>query len=262
MKGRNAIGVRPAAVAGLFYPADPEILAAQVNGLLAAATAGGAPPKAVIVPHAGYVYSGPVAAAAYGCLRAVRETISRWSHQGFHYQHFGRLYAEVEVALYRGHGRSAWRLVEAGWGDLAASMIQRIEMVLVQSHDLRGRATLAAAARENDRRFQAGLMARAETDARTLGRSGSRWSRGLAAMLSAGVAALGGDADGARARLVAAGGHFEAAAMAVHRAVARRRLAELEADDSGIAAADRELEELGIRNPRAMADVFAPGRWF
>ncbi|MEE8524939.1 MAG: AAA family ATPase [Thermoanaerobaculia bacterium] len=191
----------------------------------------------------------------------VRETISRWSHQGFHYQHFGRLHAEVEVALYRGRGRSAWRLVETGWGDLAGSMIQRIEMVLVQSHDLRGRATLAAAARENDRRFQAGLVVRAETDARTLERSGSRWSRGLAAMLRAGVAALGGAGDRARGRLVDAEGHFEAARMKVHRAVARRRLAELRADVSGIGEADRELENLGIRNPRSMADVFAPGPW-
>lgn len=163
--------------------------------------------------------------------------------------------------LYRGRGRSAWRLIEARWGDLAESMIQRIEMVLVQSHDLRGRATLAAAARENDRRFQAGLLARAETDARTLDRSGSRWSRGLAAMLRAGAAALGGDGDRAGERLADAETHFTAAEMQIHQAIARRRLAELRADDSGVAAADRKLADLGIRNPESMAGVFAPGRW-
>jgi tetratricopeptide (TPR) repeat protein len=186
---------------------------------------------------------------------------SRWSQEGFHDLHFGRLHAEVELALYRGHGRAAWRLAESGWAELAESMIQRIEMVLVQSHDLRGRATLAAAARESDRRFRAGLTARVDGDARVLERSGSRWSRGLAAMLRAGVAAAGGDGDRARARLAEAETHFEAASMAVHLAVARRRLAELGGDAAGLAAADRQLEEAGIRDPVRLADVFAPGRW-
>jgi len=56
--------VRPAAVAGSFYPSDPAALRAMISRLLADAPAG-APPKALIAPHAGYVYSGPVAAAAY-----------------------------------------------------------------------------------------------------------------------------------------------------------------------------------------------------
>lgn len=62
--------VRPPAVAGRFYPAEPERLAADVRHYLNAAQAPEdclAPPlvKAVIVPHAGYVYSGPIAASAY-----------------------------------------------------------------------------------------------------------------------------------------------------------------------------------------------------
>ena len=73
--------VRPAAVAGSFYPDDARVLAAVVEDFLAEAAeaaetaevapvAPAAPPKAVIVPHAGYVYSGPVAACAYARLRA------------------------------------------------------------------------------------------------------------------------------------------------------------------------------------------------
>jgi AmmeMemoRadiSam system protein B len=62
MNGR----IRPPAVAGLFYPADPAELSATVDGLLAAANGGtGCVPHAIVAPHAGYVYSGPVAAAAY-----------------------------------------------------------------------------------------------------------------------------------------------------------------------------------------------------
>ena len=56
--------VRPAAVAGSFYPGDPDGLRETVCRLLAAAP-GGTRPKALIAPHAGYVYSGPVAASAY-----------------------------------------------------------------------------------------------------------------------------------------------------------------------------------------------------
>lgn len=59
------------AVAGLFYPADPEELRETVRGLLAGASTAGDPPgpvRAVIAPHAGYVYSGPVAAGAFARL--------------------------------------------------------------------------------------------------------------------------------------------------------------------------------------------------
>ena len=70
--------VRPAAVAGSFYPEAPTRLAAQVRACLASATSTpGAPPKAVIVPHAGYVYSGPVAAAAYARLASLHDVVTR-----------------------------------------------------------------------------------------------------------------------------------------------------------------------------------------
>ena len=62
-KGEQAAKVRPPAVAGAFYPSDPAELARVIDGFLAKATA---PPVdnliALIAPHAGYPYSGPVAA--------------------------------------------------------------------------------------------------------------------------------------------------------------------------------------------------------
>ena len=62
--------VRPAAVAGYFYPADPIELADAVRDMLGQVQAPPAshPPKVIIVPHAGYVYSGPVAATAYHAI--------------------------------------------------------------------------------------------------------------------------------------------------------------------------------------------------
>jgi AmmeMemoRadiSam system protein B/AmmeMemoRadiSam system protein A len=68
-------------VAGTFYPSDPVALARMVDGDLARVPTpvpGGAPtPKALIVPHAGYVYSGPTAAAGYARLVPARGTIRR-----------------------------------------------------------------------------------------------------------------------------------------------------------------------------------------
>ena len=62
--------VRTPAVAGLFYPGEAEVLRENVRRLLRDNPATGAAPKAVIVPHAGYVYSGPVAARAGQHLEA------------------------------------------------------------------------------------------------------------------------------------------------------------------------------------------------
>jgi hypothetical protein len=65
------LNVRPAAVAGTFYPSSPSDLARQVDAMLGAANSprADATPKALIVPHAGYIYSGPVAASAYATVR-------------------------------------------------------------------------------------------------------------------------------------------------------------------------------------------------
>ncbi len=102
-------GTRPPAVAGSFYPADPKQLRTMVDGFLAAAHAdseqpttpgmeevelrratAGIPeveqrreqlpeqqPKAVIAPHAGYIYSGPVAASVYARLKPLRGRVTR-----------------------------------------------------------------------------------------------------------------------------------------------------------------------------------------
>lgn len=71
-------GVRPAAVAGSFYPVSPAVLARDLRSLLAEAPpAAGFRAKAIIAPHAGYVYSGPIAASVYAPLHALRESIRR-----------------------------------------------------------------------------------------------------------------------------------------------------------------------------------------
>jgi len=75
--------VRQPAVAGAFYPGQAAPLASTMASLLAAARAEQpnpatpATPKVLIVPHAGYIYSGPMAARAYVQLDSVRDAIRR-----------------------------------------------------------------------------------------------------------------------------------------------------------------------------------------
>ena len=71
VRGAASPKVRLAGVAGSFYPADPKALSATIDEMLARATPPPiiAPILAVVAPHAGYQYSGPVAAYTYAALK-------------------------------------------------------------------------------------------------------------------------------------------------------------------------------------------------
>lgn len=70
--------IRQPAVAGTFYSADPQQLAADLRRMLESVTGPRQrAPKAMIAPHAGYVYSGPIAATAYARLKEAHRDISR-----------------------------------------------------------------------------------------------------------------------------------------------------------------------------------------
>lgn len=75
------LNIRPAAVAGAFYPAQPAALHQMLDACFDAAQSATLEPaqhlKALIVPHAGYIYSGPIAASAYALLRPLRGLIRR-----------------------------------------------------------------------------------------------------------------------------------------------------------------------------------------
>src|SRR4051812_42409057 len=70
---------RPAAVAGSFYPAEASELSSLVDRLLAGARPLAMPSKAkaLIAPHAGYAYSGPIAASAFACWAGWPDGIRR-----------------------------------------------------------------------------------------------------------------------------------------------------------------------------------------
>lgn len=79
METRRSHSIRPPAVAGMFYPGEPNELDRTVRTLLAAVSPVSTflPPKAIIVPHAGYLYSAPIAASAYARLAPLADTVRR-----------------------------------------------------------------------------------------------------------------------------------------------------------------------------------------
>jgi hypothetical protein len=71
------MNIRPAAVAGAFYPAQAQALRKMIAECFDAAKHVPLRPKALIVPHAGYIYSGQIAASAYALLEPLRAMIRR-----------------------------------------------------------------------------------------------------------------------------------------------------------------------------------------
>lgn len=75
---RELGGVRGASAAGLYYPREPEGLRSALHALLGDRTHETVPPpKALVVPHAGYAYSGAVAASAYRTLTDAHAAVIR-----------------------------------------------------------------------------------------------------------------------------------------------------------------------------------------
>lgn len=64
-------------LAGMWYPDDPDELRTKVRGYIKDAHVDVAPPKAIIAPHAGYEYSGPIAGSAYAAVQPLRNRVRR-----------------------------------------------------------------------------------------------------------------------------------------------------------------------------------------
>lgn len=73
----NRISIRPPAVAGTFYPGNAAELNNIVDNFLSADVPDVKPPKAIIAPHAGYIYSGPIAASVYANVAKLHAQIKR-----------------------------------------------------------------------------------------------------------------------------------------------------------------------------------------
>ena len=78
MEQRTEKKIRPPAVANTFYPGNPSILRTQIRSFLDEVESDQIhAPKAIIAPHAGYIYSGPIAAFAYKPILLAKTQIKR-----------------------------------------------------------------------------------------------------------------------------------------------------------------------------------------
>ncbi len=74
---RDPVSIRPAAVAGMFYPANAAELNASLDDFVSSDATEASSPKAIIAPHAGYIYSGPVAGSVYSHIAQLRDVVRR-----------------------------------------------------------------------------------------------------------------------------------------------------------------------------------------
>ncbi len=191
----------------------------------------------------------------------IREMLARWSHRGYHLQHYYDLHGQSEIDLYEGDAKAAWTRVAAGWPAFARSKLLRNQILFLESAHLRARTAVAAvAAGEIPERH----LRVAERDARRIEREKMPWSDPLAQLIRASVAALRGDEPGAVAFLASAETGFEAADEGLYAAAARARRGELLGGPEGEklrAEADAWMSKEHVANPARLCMLLAPGRW-
>lgn len=182
--------------------------------------------------------------------------LQQWSQSGFHFQHLSALFTLAVGDLYEGKYQSAHQRIERRWREIEGSFLLRSDFVRKDSWYLRGRTALGAGF--------AGVASLAEVE-RTV-RRGIReieqddmpWSRGMAFVLRAGLAQLGGAGDRAARALEQAALAFGAQDMRVHHAVCQLQLAWLRRTTNE--DAETTLRQEGVKEAPRFANALAPVR--
>jgi eukaryotic-like serine/threonine-protein kinase len=186
----------------------------------------------------------------------VGEAMTLWSREGFHLQHYYELLALAHVDLYEGEPGRAWHRMSARWGALSRSLLLRVQTIRTELRFCRARVALASWRSDPQRR-----LAAVEADAAQLEREALDRAVGFAALARAGAAEARGDRDRAAALYRRAAAGFDADAMRLHAACARRRLGALIGGDLGhelVHAAEVWLASEGVRDPARLARVITP----
>jgi eukaryotic-like serine/threonine-protein kinase len=195
-----------------------------------------------------------------GARRELEETMERWSRRGYFFAHYWGLLARGQIDLYAGDPLRAHEAVCADWPKLSQSLLPRIQIVNIESHDLRARTALALAAQGGPGHER--LLREAERDAAVVEGERMPYAMPLAVLVRAGVAAVRGSIAEATALLERAATGFDAADMKLYAAVARHRRGALLGSTAGaalVAASEAYMAEQEIRAPARMMAALAPG---
>lgn len=194
--------------------------------------------------------------AAKKAVEAAREDAVR---AGFFLHHWWALASFVQIDLYTGDGKRAWRRMSKARKPLLASRIIRVKVIRCEAQFLRGRAALSAVATSADHRP---LLSAARHDADRLENEGVGWTLAAAALIRAQVNRAIGLASEAAELFEEAEAGFTAAEMPAHAAVARLRRAQTFGRAQGaamLAEAEARLREIGIVDPARFAALICPG---
>src|SRR5262249_16388080 len=187
--------------------------------------------------------------------RNVQDAIGKWSQKGPHMPHFYALRALTNIDLYTGNGEAAWRRLTERWNALTRTAMFRVQLVNIESLELRARSALKAA-QSNPERTR--LLASADRDIRRIEKQKTEWGGALATLLRASHVHITGR-PGASGLLERAETAFEKVHMPIYAAAARRQRGVLLGDARLVASADDFLASKGIIDPGRIARLFAPG---
>jgi hypothetical protein len=185
--------------------------------------------------------------------------MERWSHEGFHRQHYNHMLARIQTELYRGRAEAAWKLIDGNWGAMERTFLFRIQFLRIEASYLRARcALLMAGAGGNPRRF----LAVARGDARRIANEKMAWSDPVSQLLNAAVSSCERREDAAADFLERAAVGFDRAEMQLYAAVTRRRLAALVKGERGRELLRQTGEWMAaqeVKNPALLTRMMAPG---
>ncbi|NQT13450.1 MAG: AAA family ATPase, partial [Planctomycetes bacterium] len=165
-----------------------------------------------------------------GAERELGEKAAECWEDRFHVERFHRLFAHVQIDLYRGDGQRARLRIMDAWRSLNRSCLLRVQLLRVTVDDALARAALCEAADAADPKP---LLSTAERHAKRLRREKEPWVEPLAELTLAAVAASRGRRSKATTLLRDAISRFDALDMPLRAACARRRLGELIGGASG-----------------------------
>jgi len=192
----------------------------------------------------------------------ITHALDRWSPQRFHVQHFYALRSNASIDLYDGAGAAAYDRLTREWPEVAGALLLRVSFPRTYMWDLRARAAVCASIDAGPAE-QRRLLAVAEKDARRIMREKMAWSRPLAGLIRACIAARRGDTTTAAELFEQTARELDAVDLRLHAAAARRRRGELVGGERGttlVADADAWMASQKIRSPERMTAMLAPGR--
>ena len=196
--------------------------------------------------------------------REVDAAIGRWSEHGFHLQHYWHLTGRVEIALYRGDARGAWRHLDRAWPAMERSLLLRIQLTRTEARVLRCRTALAAAiAHGSESAAGRRLLDELSRDLRRIEGEKIFYAEPLTRLVRAGLASARGRVPRALELLVSAAAGFEAAGMRLHAAVSRRRRGQLSIHEGRrlVRESERWMTDQGVVDIERLSGVIAPGVW-